>query len=324
MRSRTWIVVVTAVLVAAGACAQTTTGGSQDASYPKRAVKVIVPFAPGSSTDIAARVWADCYERTIGKPFTVENRDGGSGSIGMTQGAQAEPDGYTIVFGSTSSGVLTPELTDATYDVDSFVPVGSTTLTPAFIVVAKDSPISSMDDLIAAGRAKTLTVTDSGVATISGLLSEALVKNYDIDVKHVTPSSVAEIKRGLEQGDYDYGVTSVGPETLPWITEHQLKGIAVATAEPVAWAPDLPTLESTGYGEGQLPGNGIMGYWAVPAGTSPQIVESLERTNRTCRQDKTVIRTLGQDIVPPAELDAAAVQTALKETAAVLETSGLA
>jgi len=328
MRRNTWIVTAAAALLATtSACAQSgdDSGEKTESSYPKRAVKLIVPFAPGSSTDVVGRVWADCYERQLGKAFTVENRDGGSGSIGMTEAAQAKPDGYTLVFGSTSSSTLTPALNpDVTYDIDSFAPVGAVTLSYPFIVVAKDSPYNTLEDLVTAGQKKTLSVTDSGVSTISGLVGDGLAKNFGLKIKHVTPSSVAEIKRGLEQGDYDFGVSNVTPETVPWIKDKQLKVLAIASEEAPDWAPaDTPTVISAGYGKGQLPAAGNLGFIAAPAGTSPAILKRLEKANEACHNDEDAVKLLGEEVVSPEGYDSAKVVSLMRETVKTLEEQGI-
>lgn len=317
MRLVTLAAVASLSLLAAG-CAQT--GGGEASSYPDGTIKVLVPFAPGSSTDVVARIWADCHERVMKTPFTVENRDGGSGALGMTEASRAKADGYTIVQGSTSSVVLTPYFTEeVSYGVDDFTPVGAVALTPAFIVVAKDSPIKSVDDLVAAGQKKTLAVSDSGESTISGLISEALVKNHGIKVKHVTPSSTAETKRGLEQGDYDYGVVAAASETIPWVTDGSLRALAVAADESPSWAPELPTLDSLGYGDGQLPGPGIMAFWAVPDGAPAEIVDKLEEANATCTKDEKIVETLGVGVVPPEPFSSEEVQGFLSDSATALQ-----
>jgi len=328
MRRKTWIVTAAAALLATtSACAQSgdESGDKTESSYPKRAIKMLIPFAPGSATDVVGRVWADCYERQLDASVTVENRDGGSGSIGMTEAAQSKPDGYTLVFGSTSSSTLTPALNaDVTYDIESFAPVGGVTVTPAFVVVAKDSPINSMDDLIAASKKKTLSVTDSGVSTISGLVGEALAKNYGLKIKHVAASSVPEIKRGLEQGDYDFGISNVSPETVPWITEGQLKVLAIAADELPEWAPaGTPTVKSAGYGDGQLPGAGNLGFIAAPAGTSPAVLKVLEKANQACGQDKKSVDLLGKEVIAPEGYDGAEVLSLLREAKTTLDELGI-
>lgn len=319
MRKTTLATAVASLLAVTAACAQTGGGESEDA-YPGRAIKLIIPFAPGSSTDVVGRVMAECYERQLDTAVTVENRDGGSGSIGMTEAAQAKPDGYTLVYGSTSSSTLTPALNpDVTYNIGSFAPIGAVTVTPAFIVVAKDSPYDTLKDLVKAGEGKTLTVIDSGATTISGLAADGLATNYGLDIKHVPATSIAEVKRGLEQGDYDFGVGNVSPDTVPWIVDEQMKVLAISADETPEWASDTPTMSEAGYGDGQLPGAGNLGFIAAPAGTSKAILEKLGEANEVCVQDKTVVDLIGAEVLAPEELDRDALLETLKETASAVD-----
>ncbi|KXF52664.1 hypothetical protein AXA44_09635 [Rhodococcus sp. SC4] len=325
MRKTTLVMAVASLCVVTAACAQTgsSQSGEDNIAYPERAIKLIIPFAPGSSTDVVGRVMAECYERQLDTAVTVENRDGGSGSIGMTEAAQAKPDGYTLVYGSTSSSTLTPALNaDVTYDIESFAPVGAVTVTPSFIVVAKDSPYDSLEDLVEAGQEKTLTVIDSGVTTISGLAAEGLATSYGLRIEHVPATSIAEIKRGLEQGDYDFGVGNVSPDTVPWIVDKQMKVLGIAADETPEWAADTPTMRSAGYGDGQLPGAGNLGFIAAPVGTSAAILEKLEEANQVCLQDKTVVDLVGAEVLAPEGLDRETLLETLRKTAVALNELG--
>jgi tripartite-type tricarboxylate transporter receptor subunit TctC len=322
MRKTTLAMALASTCVASAACAQTGGGGAEDdgAAYPERAIKLIIPFAPGSSTDVVGRVMAECYERELDTAVTVENRDGGSGSIGMTEAAQAESDGYTLVYGSTSSSTLTPALNpDVSYNIESFAPIGAVTVTPAFIVVAKDSPHDSLEDLVEAGQGTTLTVIDSGVTTISGLAAEGLARNYGLQIKHVPATSIAEVKRGLDHGDYDFGVGNVSPDTVSWIVDDQMKVLAISSDETPEWASGTPTMSSAGYGDGQLPGAGNLGFIAAPAGTSSVILDELEEVNELCVQDEAVVDLIGVEVLAPVGLDRETLLETLEETASALD-----
>lgn len=325
MRKTTLVMAVASLCVATVACAQTGSSQSEedDIAYPERAIKLVIPFAPGSSTDVVGRVMAECYERQLGKAVTVENRDGGSGSIGLTEAAQSKPDGYTLAYASTSSSILTPALNaDVTYDVESFAPIGAVTVTPSFIVVAPDSPYNSLEDLVAAGQNETLTVIDSGVTTISGVSAEGLATNYGLEIKHVPATSIAEIRRGLEQGDFDFGVGNVSPDTVPWIVDEQMKVLGIAADETPGWAAETPTMKSAGYGDGQLPGAGNLGFIAAPVGTSAAILEKLEKINQGCLEDQTVVDLVGAEVLAPEGLGRATLLETLRQTAVALEELG--
>jgi tripartite-type tricarboxylate transporter receptor subunit TctC len=323
-KKTTAAIIVLSSALSLTACAQSG-GGSKESTYPNGPVKVLVPFAPGSATDIIGRVWADCYERELGSPFVVENREGGSGSIGMTEASGAKPDGYTIVSGSASSAVITPFYTKgAAYDVESFAPVGAVALTNLYVAVPKDSPINSVADLIEKGKSSTLVVSDSGKTTLSGLVTEGLAEQYGIKVNHVTPSSIAEVKRGLDQGDYDVGIIVVDKQTISWAQNKDLKALAVIGKSSPTWAPGLKTLDELGYGKGQLDAPGNLGYWAVPAKTDKAIVEKLEKTAATCLVDDRVKKTIGEFTLPPEPLSSAEMQDSLRKTAKSLkEVAGL-
>ena len=300
-------------------CAQT----SGESEYPQRDIKIVVPFAAGSATDVVARVWAECYERKLEVPVNIENRAGGSGAVGMTEAAGAKPDGYTLVQASTSSGVYVPHFTDVNYSVDSFDPFGVVAMQPTIVIVGPESEFKSMDDVLEAGKTRKLAVSDSGANTTSGLVTEIMANNYGFEVAHVTPSSVAETRRGLQQGDYDIGVVSSTSEIASWVADGSVRALAIGAAEPPTWAPEVPTLEETGYGDGQLGGPGIIGYWAAPSDTPESVVEVLKKTNSECTKDAGVAERIGESSMPSKDFAPEEILGFLQDAKSSLESAAL-
>lgn len=191
---RTLAALATATCAVTTACAQQAGENAED--YPRRGVTVVVPFAAGSTTDVAARLLAQCFERELQQPIVVENRAGGDGTVGSSAAARATPDGYTLVQLSTSSAVVAPHFTpDAGYTVNSFDLIGTFDSTPSIVVVHESSPITSLPQLVAADT--TITMTSTGPQSAGGLVIDGLVRHHGLRANQVPMGSIGEARRAL-------------------------------------------------------------------------------------------------------------------------------
>jgi tripartite-type tricarboxylate transporter receptor subunit TctC len=245
-------------------------------SYPDRAVKIIVPFAPAGPTDIVARLIATKLSERLGRQFYVENISGAGGNTGMGQAARAAPDGYTILFVS-SSYVVNPSLyPKIPYDpYRDFAPVTVVGYSPNVLMVNPSVPANTLAELVAYIRANPgkLSYASAGTGTTPHLSGELFRLTLNLDIVHVPFSGAGPAIQALAGGHTPMAFTSL-PPTIPMIQEGKVRALAVTAAKRVAVIPEVPT-----FGEAGLSGQEADTLQAalVPAGTPRPIVDRLYR-----------------------------------------------
>jgi tripartite-type tricarboxylate transporter receptor subunit TctC len=270
-----WNVRIFALLVAliwpAMSQAQTLPG-----SYPDKPVKIIVPFAAGGPTDVVARLIATKLSERLGKQFYVENITGAGGNVGMGQAARAAPDGYTILFVS-SSYVVNPSLyPKIPYDpYKDFMPVTVAGDAPNILLVHPSVPaktVAQLVDYIRANPGK-LSYASAGTGTTPHLSGELFRLSLKLDIVHVPFNGAAPAIQSLAGGHTPMGFTSL-PPAIPLIQDGQLRPLAVSAEKRAAAVPDVPTLAEAGLPDQEAD---TMQAVLVPAGTPRPIVDLLYR-----------------------------------------------
>lgn len=250
------------------------------ASWPTRTVAVMVPFAPGGSTDFVARLLAQGLSTRFGQQFVVDNRSGASGTTGMAWLARARPDGYTIGVVPNGTFAMAPNMF-ATLPYDprtSFAPVGMLATNAMFIAVKPDAPFRTLGDLVTAAKAKpdALSYGSAGSGVANHLGVELLEEMAGIDMLHVVYRSGAEGVRAVLGGEVTLSfVDSV--TAIPFLQKGELKALAFTGATRSAQAPDVPTVAELGH-----PGyraSTDFGLFA-PAGTPEPILTALGEAAR--------------------------------------------
>ncbi len=265
------ILILLALIWPAALQAQTPPG-----SYPDKAVKIIVPFAPAGPTDIVARLIATKLSERLGKQFYVENISGAGGNTGMGQAARATPDGYTILFVS-SSYVVNPSLyPKIPYDpYKDFIPVTVVGDAPNILLVNPMVPAKTVAELVSYIRANPgkLSYASAGTGTTPHLSGELFRLTMKLDIVHVPFSGAGPAIQSLAGGHTPMAFTSL-PPAIPMIQDGKLRALAVSAATRVAAIPDVPTL-----GEAGIPDQEADTLQAVlvPAGTPQPIVDLLYR-----------------------------------------------
>jgi tripartite-type tricarboxylate transporter receptor subunit TctC len=245
-------------------------------SYPDKAVKIIVPFAPAGPTDIVARLMATKLSERLGKQFYIENVTGAGGNTGMGQAARAAPDGYTVLFVS-SSYVVNPSLyPKIPYDpYKDFMPVTVVGDSPNVLLVNPAVPAKTVAELITYIKANPgkLSYASAGTGTTPHLSGELFRLTQKLDIVHVPFSGAGPAIQSLAGGHTPMAFTSL-PPAIPMIQEGQLRALAVSAATRVAALPNVPTL-----GEAGLPDQEADTLQAVllPAGTPQSVVDLLNR-----------------------------------------------
>src|SRR5262245_43037888 len=228
-------------------------------AYPTRTVMIIVPFAAGGGTDVAARIVAEHMSRTLGQQFIVENVTGAGGTTGSTRAMRANPDGYTILMGHIGTHAFAVSLyPNLAYkpDVD-FDPIGMVMEQPSLIVARKDFPPKDLKEFIAyaKGNAEKLNVGHAGVGSL--LFTYALLLNSLLGVKPtmVPFTGAAPMANALIGGQIDYmlnGIIEVGQQ----VQAGTIKAYAITAAERHPALPNVPTTLEAG-----LPELQVLAWW---------------------------------------------------------------
>jgi tripartite-type tricarboxylate transporter receptor subunit TctC len=255
-----------ALILAPSAFAQST--------YPDRPVKVIVPFAPAGPTDVVARLITQKLSDRLGKQFYVENVAGAGGNTGMGQAARAAPDGYTVLFVS-SSFVVNPSLyPKIPYDpYKDFIPVTVAGDAPNILLVNPSVPAKNVKELVAYIKANPgkVSYASAGTGTTPHLSAELFRLTMNLDAVHVPFGGAGPAIQSVAGGHTPMAFTSL-PPAIPLIQDGKIRALAVSAAKRVAVLPDVPTLAEEG-----LPGQEADTFQAVlvPTGTPRPIVDLL-------------------------------------------------
>jgi tripartite-type tricarboxylate transporter receptor subunit TctC len=249
---------------------------AQPAAYPDRPVHIIVPFAPAGPTDVVARLIGQKLSERLGKQFVVENQAGAGGNLGMGNAARAAPDGYTILFVS-SSFVVNPSLyAKVPYDpYKDFAPVTNAGDAPNVLVVNPVLPAGNVKELIALVKANPgkYNFASAGIGTTPHLSGELFKLSAALDLVHVPFNGAGPAIQSAVGGHTPIAFTSL-PPAIPMIQDGKLKALAVSASKRVAALPDVPTMAEAG-----LAGQEADTFQAmlVPAGTPREIIALLNR-----------------------------------------------
>jgi len=251
----------------------TASAGAQD--YPSRQITIIVPFAAGSGTDQQARAYSQAITSEFKVPVVVDDKPGASGMIAAQAVAKAPPDGYTILIATSSTHSVGPALNPKLpYDtVKDFAPIIQLTDAPNVLVVSSALPFKSVQELIAAAKAKpgSLNYGSSGVGTVIHLASEEFKLATKTDIVHVPYKGTALVFADLATGQVSMMFDNI-VSARPSLQSGKVRALAVTSAKRSPLMPDVPTMIEAG-----VPGyvtEVYFGLWA-PAGTPPAIISRL-------------------------------------------------
>jgi len=262
--------------IAAVALAGATLAASAD-PYPSRPITLIVPYPAGGTTDLAARIVAQAMGPYLKQSIVVENRAGGSGSIGMAQVKRAAPDGYTIGMGAVGTQTIAQYLyPDLPYDPGrDFAPLAMVLETPNVIAVRKESPLKTLQDLLAKAKAskdRPPTYGTSGIGSSVHLTAAYLEQVAGVEMLHVPFKGVSGTMPALIGGQIDVLMDNL-PSTLSQLQDgSRVRALAVTSARRAALLPDVPTIAEAG-----LPGFDVTAWFALyaPAGTPDDVQKTL-------------------------------------------------
>jgi tripartite-type tricarboxylate transporter receptor subunit TctC len=274
-RGRREVLAATAATALLGVLPRT----AQAQSWPTRPIRMIVAFAPGGFTDIAARVLSERLAADLGQPVAVDNRAGAAGIIGTEAAARSAPDGHTLLMGTISTQAMNVGLyRTLPYDpITDFAPVSGVASSPNILVAHPSNGITDVQTLIARARAQpgALTYASGGNGTSSHLAGELFKSLAGVDLLHVPFRSTAPAASALVAGQVDLMFDTL-PSSLPQAREGRLKALGVTSARRLPGLPDMPAVAET------VPGF-EMGVWTaffVPAATPRPVIERLDAATR--------------------------------------------
>ena len=265
------------LLLASSAFAQT--------SYPEQNVRVLVGFPAGTAPDVAARILADKLAILWGKAVIVENITGASGNIATDRAAKAAPDGYTLFMGGNSSLIMSVSLFDKLpFDpVKDFIPITQIFVAANLLVVHPDMPVKSIADLVALAKAKPgeLTYGHTGTGSSQHLAGELFKYMTKTNIQAVAYRGSTAVLPDLLAGRLTMSFSNV-VNAAPLVREGKLRAFAVSSRKRSVAAPDLPTMDESGYpGFEAVPWFGLL----APIGTPQAIIDKVHQET---------VRVLGQ------------------------------
>ena len=271
MQRRQWIIGATAAAVAMAfgqsALAQV--------KFPERAITIVVPSAPGGSTDFTARLIAEPLSRALGQPVVVENKAGASGNIGNQQVAKAKPDGYTLLLAYSGYQVGNPHLfKKAGWDpIKDFAPVAMLTRAPQVVAARGNLPVNNLRELVAFAKANPdkLNYASSGNGSIQHIAGELFKQMTGTSLTHVPYKGAGPAVQDLLGGQVDLFFTTPA-SVVSHIKADKLKGLAVTSNSRLSSLPQVPTTR-----ESDLKDFTLDSWFALyaPAGTPNEVVQQL-------------------------------------------------
>jgi tripartite-type tricarboxylate transporter receptor subunit TctC len=254
-----------------------TPGAQAQTTWPTKPVRFVVPFSPGGTTDVVARVLGQKLGELWSHAVVIENHAGAGGNVGAEVVARSLPDGYTILVASGSIFTVNPHMyRKLPFDPDrDFIPVTNVAMGPMLVVVNPKVPANSIKELIALAKSKPgeINFGSAGVGSQVQMAGESLAAAAGIDIVHVPYKGEALGYNDLVAGQIQLMVGNIAAAAV-FATSGQLRALAVTGKTRSKMLPDVPTVAESG-----LPGFESVGWFGlmVPTGTPPEIVDKLQR-----------------------------------------------
>ncbi len=268
-------------------------------AYPTKPIRLIVPFAPGGSSTIVARLFGQEMEKSLGQPIVIENKPGGGGNVAMQEAARADADGYTLIIGHIGSLAVNPYMyAKLPYDVNrDFAAVSLLAKVPAIYVVHESVPAKDLREFVALAKKRPgeLYYGSAGNGSAGHLAMEYLKQTTGIELQHVpykgTGPNITDLIAGRTQA------ASAGtPPLLPHVKSGKLRVIAVGTAKRLRSLPDVGTVAEQGY-----PGFETSQWYGLnaPAKTPEAVIRRLADAAGKAAKTPLVAERLAPDDAEP-------------------------
>ncbi|RAI44869.1 Bug family tripartite tricarboxylate transporter substrate binding protein [Rhodoplanes roseus] len=281
---------VTAAAAAAGTALGAPFAGAQNADFPNRTIRLVVPFAPGGGVDVFARLLAEKIKEKNGVTVVVENRGGANGSIGGAAVRSADPDGYTLLFSAATHVMAKQVMRNPPYDpVTDFVPVARVGEAPMLVVMAPGLPFKTIREVVADARNQPdkWTFATSALGAPGHLATVAFNKLAGLKLTIAPYRGTAPGLTDVAAGHVQLMIDPV-LALLPMARSGNVKALAVTASKRVALAPEIPTAAESG-----MPGLEYASWYGVwaPKGTPNDVVAWL---NKACNEAAVELGATGR------------------------------
>lgn len=291
-----------AVLAAMVLAATFTTGPAMaaDTDYPSKPIRLIVPYPPGGTSDVLARLLGTKLSSELKQPIIVDNRPGAAEAVGASATASAPADGYTLMLATLSSLAVNPALYKGslTYNPDKdFKPIVHIASVPAIMTVNPKIPANTLAELTAYFKSHPEnTYASPGVGSPGHLGMEMYKQNAGVDVLHVPYRGGAPALQDLVSGQVDAMLVLV-PEGMPFVQAGRIKALGISTLERSAQYPDLPTMNEAGLKDFEI----FLWYTLVaPKATPDDVVNKLNQAVNAALKDDEILAKLKELSIDPA------------------------
>jgi tripartite-type tricarboxylate transporter receptor subunit TctC len=259
-------------------------------SYPTKTIRLIVPYSAGGGADNAARILAPQLSASLGQQVIIENRAGGSGSIGANAVAQADPDGYTVLY-DASSFAVNPALRKLPFDATKdLVPVSLAVTVPNILVVPPTAPYKTVAEFLNYARKNSgqMTYASYGAGSAAHLIGELLKTQANIEMLHVPYKGGAPALMDVMGGQVA-SYFSNAASGMNYVKSGKLRALAVTSSKRMAALPEVPTLAESGFKNFEvLEWNGFF----VPKGTPKEVVARLNKEIKSAIKDPATRKRL--------------------------------
>lgn len=250
--------------------------------WPSKAIRIIVPYAPGGIGDIVARMIQPVLQDQLKQPVIVENKPGASGSLGTEYVARSAPDGYTLLLALAAPQTLNQYIYKTGYDgVKDFAPITLINTNPMVLMVHPSLPVRTVDDFVRYAKANPGRLSFGGAGGLTSFAGEMFKHMAGIDMVHVPYRGGAPAVAATVAGDVQVTFANYS-DALTWMKSGRLRAIAITSARRTEQSPDIPTIAESG-----LPAYDVTGWSGLlaPAGTPPEVIERIANVLRPALQD---------------------------------------
>ncbi len=267
-------------------------------TYPSKPIRIIVPYEPGGGVDIMARLLGRNLSQVANQNIIIENRPGGGGVVGTQALVSANPDGYSLMLGSTSPVVIAPFLVKKlSYNPNKDLqPVCLIAINPAVLLVNNNSKFNSLKDILTEAKARPglLTFSSSGIGGTSHLAATLLKVMADVEMQHIAYKGTGPATLAVLSGEVDITFADL-IAGIKFIKNGQLKAIAITSKERMSILDSVPAVSET------IP-DYAAGVWTgvfAPAKTPPEIINQLNKLVNKAIKSPEMMKSLNGDGVSP-------------------------
>ncbi|MBX3622691.1 MAG: tripartite tricarboxylate transporter substrate binding protein [Rhizobacter sp.] len=273
-------------------------------AWPTRPVRIIVPYAPGGTSDAAARLLAERLGPALGQTVLVENRPGASGSTGIDAMVKAG-DGHTLAFAAISPLTLNPHLKRVPYDpLKDVVPVASVMYSPVYLVATPAFTGKTFADVLSQARAKPgqLNVATSGMGSVGHVMLEQISQKAGVKFNHIPYKGSGQVINDAAGGQFELFTTNPSPAVNGLIAQGKLRVLAVAAGHRLPAFAQAPTFTELGHPDANL--SSVFGVFA-PASLPPEVLQRINTEVNKVLADQEVQERLARldNIVSPGSIE---------------------